>query len=263
MSPPLKIDRDRELDPSHGARLRALFCATADFEKADYFNTSLAFNSIRTAGSHCDVEFHKLRRMLDGHFSLLFAIPLFGHRLHLRNVVRARFAPAILYSADHVLKRFGNKGVAAHCHTYLSAKTRAKAELGALGYHPSLLPRHRGRSAIEWALRFGEAVTGGSGFWLNDVVDGGPVAARDFCAVRPGDAARELWARELAPMGLRLFGRVFAELERGFVRAVPQDTALATWEPALDGVPPLWRPDVPQLGTSRFQVVPDRFTEAG
>lgn len=150
--------------------------------------------------------------------------------------------------------------VAAHCHSYISAKTRARAELGALGYHPSLLPRHRGRSAIDWALRFGEPVTGGSVFWLNDVVDGGPVAAQDFCAIRPGDTARELWARDLAPMGLRLFGRVFAELERGIVRAVDQDTALATWEPALDGVPPLWRPDVPMIGSSRWKTVTDRFT---
>jgi len=152
--------------------------------------------------------------------------------------------------------------VAAHCHSYLSAKTRAKAELGALGYHPSLLPRHRGRSAIEWALRFREVVTGGSVFWLNDVVDGGPVAAQDFCPVRSDDTARDLWARELAPMGLRLFARVFDELEAGLRRAVPQDTALATWEPALDGVPPLWRPDVPQLGSARFQTVTDRITTA-
>lgn len=150
--------------------------------------------------------------------------------------------------------------VAAHCHTYLSAKTRAKAELGALGFHPSLLPRHRGRSAIEWTLRMGERVAGGSVFWLSDVVDGGPIAAQDFAHVLPGETARELWARELAPMGLRLFGQVFAELERGIVRAVPQAVGLATWEPALDGVPPLWRPDVPQLGTSRWQVVTDRTT---
>lgn len=152
--------------------------------------------------------------------------------------------------------------VAAHCHTYISAKTRAKAELGALGYHPSLLPRHRGRSAIEWALRFREATTGGTVFWLSDTVDGGPIAAQDFCAIRPEDTARDLWARELAPIGLRLFARVFGELEKGILRAVPQDSALATWEPALDGVPPLWRPDVPQLGTSRYQVVTDRFTTA-
>lgn len=137
----------------------------------------------------------------------------------------------------------------------MHAQTRSRAELGALGYHPSLLPRHRGRSAIEWAVRFGEAVTGGTVFWLNDTVDGGPIAGQEFCHVQPGDDARELWARELAPTGLRLFERVFDELERGVVRAVPQDTALATWEPALDGVPPLWRPDVPRLGSSRWQVV--------
>lgn len=82
--------------------------------------------------------------------------------------------------------------LAAHCHSFLSARTRAKAELGALGYHPSLLPLHRGRSAIEWALRFGERVTGGSVYWLTDVVDGGPVAAQDWCFIRPGDTAREL-----------------------------------------------------------------------
>lgn len=152
--------------------------------------------------------------------------------------------------------------IAAHCHSYISAKTRARSELGAVGYHPSLLPRHRGRSAIEWALRFGDAVTGGSVFWLNDTVDGGPVAAQDYCHIQPDDTARELWMRELAPMGLRLFARVFNELENGIQRAVPQDTALATWEPALDNIPPLWRPDVPQLGTSRFQIVPDRLTEA-
>ncbi len=152
--------------------------------------------------------------------------------------------------------------VAAHCHTFISSKARARAELGALGYHPSLLPRHRGRSAIEWTLRFGEAVAGGSVFWLNDTVDGGPAAAQDFCHVQPGDDARELWARDLAPMGLRLFARVFDELERGVVRAMPQDTALATWEPALGTVPPLWRPDVPQLGLSRWQVVQERATEA-
>jgi methionyl-tRNA formyltransferase len=145
--------------------------------------------------------------------------------------------------------------VAAHCHTFLSAKTRQRAELGALGYHPSLLPLHRGRSAIEWAVRFRDRVAGGSVYWLNDVVDGGPIAAQDWCFVRSGDTPGELWKRELAPMGLRLFARVFDDLERGVVVARPQDSKLATWEPAIDGVPPLWRPDVPMLGASRYQVV--------
>jgi methionyl-tRNA formyltransferase len=142
--------------------------------------------------------------------------------------------------------------VAAHCHDYLSRKTRDRAELGALGYHPSLLPRHRGRSAIEWAVRMREPLTGGTAYWMNDVVDGGPIAAQDFVHIRPGDTARDLWARDLAPMGLRLFAQVFDALDRGVVLATDQDTELATWEPAVDKVPPLWRPDVPRLGFSRF-----------
>lgn len=148
--------------------------------------------------------------------------------------------------------------VAAHCHSFLSEKTRRRAELGALGYHPSLLPRHRGRSAIEWAIRMGEKVTGGSVYWLNDVVDGGPIAAQDWCFIRPDDTAGVLWSRELFPMGLRLFARAFAHLEAGVIVAEPQDRSLATWEPAVVNVPPLWRPDVPMLGASRFQIIPDR-----
>jgi methionyl-tRNA formyltransferase len=153
--------------------------------------------------------------------------------------------------------------VAAHCHSYISARTSLKAELGALGFHPSLLPRHRGRSAVEWAVRFGDPVTGGSVYWFNDVVDGGPVAAQDWCFIRPGDTARELWARELAPMGLRLFSQAFDDLERGIVRAVPQDADQATWEPAIDGVPPLWRPDSLMLGASKYAVVTERHDPEG
>lgn len=62
----------------------------------------------------------------------------------------------------------------------------------------------------------------------------------------------ELWQRELAPMGLRLFARVLDQVASKRIVATPQDTALATWEPALDNVPPLWRPDVPRIGASDY-----------
>ena len=41
---------------------------------------------------------------------------------------------------------------AAHSHDFIGRKTRALSRLGALGYHPSLLPLHRGRDAIRWAV---------------------------------------------------------------------------------------------------------------
>lgn len=140
--------------------------------------------------------------------------------------------------------------VAAHCHDFISRKTRLRARLGALGYHPSLLPRHRGRSAIEWTLKMGEAVAGGTVYWLNETVDGGPIAAQEHCLVKPGETARALWGRGLAPLGLRLFSQVFDALSRGELPRVPQDPALATWEPALNGVPPLHRPELEMLCAS-------------
>lgn len=137
--------------------------------------------------------------------------------------------------------------VAAHCHDFIGRKTRHRARLGALGYHPSLLPRHRGRSAVEWAIRFREAVTGGTVYWMNDTVDGGPIAAQRHVPIREDDTPRELWARELAPLGLRLFAEVFDALDAGERPAIPQDHTLATWEPAIDGVPALHRPDLELL----------------
>lgn len=54
-------------------------------------------------------------------------------------------------------------GVAAYCQRYLPAVVRARCSLGILAYHPSLLPRHRGRDAIRWTLAMHEPVAGGDG----------------------------------------------------------------------------------------------------
>ena len=77
--------------------------------------------------------------------------------------------------------------VAAHSHDFIGKKTRQKTTLGAVGYHPSLLPRHRGRSAVEWTVRDRDPIAGGSVFWLTNGVDCGPIAAQDWCWVRPDD----------------------------------------------------------------------------
>lgn len=139
--------------------------------------------------------------------------------------------------------------IAAHSHDYIGRRTRLRATLGAIGYHPSLLPLHRGRDAIRWAIHMGERVTGGSVYWLDDNVDAGPIAAQDWCFVRPGDDAETLWRRDLFPTGLRLFGRVLDDLKRGVIVAVPQEKELADWEPSWER-PPLYRPDLPMLGAA-------------
>lgn len=149
--------------------------------------------------------------------------------------------------------------VAAHSHDFISRPARAAAKLGGIGYHPSLLPRHRGRDAVRWAVHMGDAITGGSVYWLTDNVDGGPVAAQDWCFVPQSEASwdagaeedevvSDLWRNHLFPMGIRLILKVLDDLHRGYMIEVPQDERFATWEPSWER-PPLFRPDLPQLGS--------------
>ncbi len=137
--------------------------------------------------------------------------------------------------------------VAAHSHDFISAKTMRKTRLGAIGFHPSLLPRHRGRDAVRWTVKMGDPVAGGSVYWLNQSVDGGPIARQEWCWVMPGDTARGLWRRDLQGMGVRLLGETLADLDRGLIVAIPQVEPVATWEPSW-GRPPLFRPDLPRIG---------------
>ncbi len=122
----------------------------------------------------------------------------------------------------------------AHAHVYINEEVRAKATHGALGYHPSLLPRHRGRDAVHWAIHMKEPVTGGTVYWLDNGADTGPILAQDWCHIRPDDSPQMLWRRELAPMGLRLFSKALAMLDAGGdCKGRSQDSALATWEPGV------------------------------
>lgn len=121
----------------------------------------------------------------------------------------------------------------AHAHVFVTAEARAAARYGALGYHPSLLPRHRGRDAVRWAVHMGDPITGGTAYWLDDGADTGPIAAQEWCWILPGDTPEALWRRDLGPMGLRIFKAVLEELDCGRQLKKPQLGMVATWEPAF------------------------------
>lgn len=149
--------------------------------------------------------------------------------------------------------------VAAHSHDFIGRKTRDRSRFGAIGYHPSLLPLHRGRDAVRWAVHNRERVTGGSVYWLTDSVDGGPIAAQEHVFIAADDTAETLWRERLAPLGVRLIMRALAHVASGVAVRVPQDEALATWEPSFDR-PPLYRPELPQLGFAGLRFETETLT---
>src|SRR3954471_7279212 len=124
--------------------------------------------------------------------------------------------------------------VSAHSHARVSAEALSASRLGGIGFHPSLLPRHRGMAAVEWTIKEGDPIAGGTIYHLADRMDAGAIAAQDWCFVRSGETARELWERALAPMGLRLLGEVIehASAHRS-LPAKPQDEQFATNAPSL------------------------------
>lgn len=137
--------------------------------------------------------------------------------------------------------------VAAHSHDFIGQATRLRAKWGGIGYHPSLLPLHRGRDSIRWAIRMGERVTGGSVYRLSNRMDGGAVLDQRHVLIRPDDTAETLWRRDLGPLGVELLRGVVARMAaEGYVAGREQDEELATWEPGIDR-PPAFRPDLLML----------------
>ena len=126
--------------------------------------------------------------------------------------------------------------VAAHTHARVSNEALAQSRLGGIGYHPSLLPRHRGIAAVEWTIMEGDAIAGGSVYHLADGWDAGAIAAQDWCFVARGETARELWERALAPLGLTLLTRVVRHAaQHSELPAHPQDPRFATKAPLIRG----------------------------
>lgn len=144
-------------------------------------------------------------------------------------------------------------GIAAHSFDYVGKKTRYKTGLGWIGFHPSLLPRHRGKSAIEWSVRMRDFATGGSVFWLNAGVDRGDVLCQDwffidpkYYAQDPMEAASEIWRDQMLPLGVRLFEKAITEIKSGKITRIKQDARFSTFEPST-GVRDIFRPDLELL----------------
>jgi len=74
--------------------------------------------------------------------------------------------------------------------------------LGSIQYHPSLLPRHRGPSAIGWAIAQGDTTTGLTIFRPTDGLDEGPVILQKSCDIGPDETLGELYFEKLFPMGV-------------------------------------------------------------
>ena len=137
--------------------------------------------------------------------------------------------------------------VAAHSHWFISAPCREATPMGAIGFHPSLLPRHRGIDAVRWTALCGDPITGGTVFRLDDGVDTGPVILQRFIHVGRGWDYHKIWSK-LFPVGVKMIVDALALIETGRASYTGQDSEFATWEPAYEPNRRLYRPELIELG---------------
>jgi methionyl-tRNA formyltransferase len=102
--------------------------------------------------------------------------------------------------------------------------------VGTIQYHPSLLPKHRGGSAINWAIINGETKTGITIFWPDRGVDTGPTLLQKEVEISPDDTVGSLYFDKLFPLGVEALTEAIELIKKGMAPRVPQDEAQATYE---------------------------------
>ena len=122
-------------------------------------------------------------------------------------------------------------GVMAFVTEILPGEALTAPEQGTIQYHPSLLPLHRGSSAMNWPIIFGRTETGLSVFWPDDGVDTGPILLQKSCEIGPDDTLGSLYFERLFPMGVDAMAEAVKLVEAGDAPRIEQDHALSTYEP--------------------------------
>ncbi len=97
----------------------------------------------------------------------------------------------------------------------------------AINVHPSLLPKYRGASPIQWALANGEQETGVTVLYVSEEMDAGDIIVRRSMAIDPDDTALTLSPR-LAALGADLLVEALNAIRAGVVERIPQDHEQAT-----------------------------------
>jgi methionyl-tRNA formyltransferase len=106
--------------------------------------------------------------------------------------------------------------------------------IGTICYHPSLLPRHRGASGINWAVIQGDTRTGLTILWVDKGIDTGPILLQKEIEITPQDTTGSLYFNSLFPLGIEAIVEAVELIKSGKAPKISQDDALATYEPPCD-----------------------------
>ena len=103
----------------------------------------------------------------------------------------------------------------------------------AINYHPSLLPRYRGGSAINWAIINGEAETGVTIHYIDAGIDTGDIIIQERVPISPEDTVASLYFKRLYPIGVRMLAETVRMIGEGKAPRIKQDNSQASYQPVI------------------------------
>ena len=101
---------------------------------------------------------------------------------------------------------------------------------GTIQYHPSLLPKYRGPSSINWPIIRGDTKTGLTIFRPTDGLDEGPVILQKETPISADDTLGSVYFDRLFPMGVKAMLEAADLVVAGKHREIAQDEARASYE---------------------------------
>ena len=126
------------------------------------------------------------------------------------------------YDADLMVMAFVN--------VFVPEAARDTPRQGSICFHPSLLPLHRGPSAVNWPIIMGRNESGYSWFYPTDGLDEGDVLLQWQCPIDPDDTVINLYFKKIYPSAVDSVLEVCDLFRSGNPPHIAQDEALATYE---------------------------------
>jgi methionyl-tRNA formyltransferase len=121
-------------------------------------------------------------------------------------------------------------GVMAYVLLFAPPEFCALPRHGMIQFHPSLLPLHRGPSAINWAVIRGLAETGLTIFRPTPGLDEGPIILQQRVPIDPDDTTGSLYFDKIFPLGVAALVEAADLVVSGAAVETAQDEGNATYE---------------------------------
>lgn len=136
--------------------------------------------------------------------------------------------------SDNAIKLFKNLNpdlcVMAYVTEIVPEEIISSPKFGTIQFHPSLLPKHRGPSSINWPIINGEKQTGISIFYPDKGLDTGPILIQKKIDIDENDSVGSLYFKKLFPLGIDAIVEAINQIKSGNYKSKIQDEKMATYE---------------------------------